>query len=102
MARELEQHTIHKMEDGKVTTWCGEVFDASEPWEMGDGGVCWKCVQRSNDFREWVILAEVVQAGEEWMEKPDSGAIRARLKAAIEQLDDWMNPGDSYIIIEDP
>ena len=92
MKRELEMHTIRKMEGGKVTVWCGEVFDAMEEWELGEGGVCWKCVQRSNEFREWVILAEVVNAGDEWAGAPDDGPKRARLKAAIEQLDAWMNP----------
>lgn len=86
----LQQHLIRTMGDGKVTTWCGEVFDAHGEWEFGDEGLCWKCMGTESDHTEMMVLSELLEAGYEWIEAPASGA--ARLKRAIEQLGEWMDP----------
>lgn len=90
---QLDSHVIREMGDGKVVTWCGEVFLPEGEWELGDGGLCWRCIKRQNEVQEWKVLSEVLEAGAAWEEDPNDGPRRARLRAAIEQLGDWMDPG---------
>jgi hypothetical protein len=93
----LDPHIIHKMENGIATALCGQTFDATGDWEFGDGGICWKCMERQDTIREMTILNNLLSAGEAWALDPDSGPKRTTLYNALEQLADWMDPGDSQL-----